>query len=322
MVNIYRSLRRYQPVHWTGIITHSLRWLQAGYIPDYYPNPRFQKIYSESKNKKKLESEAITIIGVHGTADRKSAFSSLVSTIINDLPEEFAGIKLASFDDRAQGKSIEYFADQLVKQIIESGTKNVFFMGHSRGGLVCEIAMQKLKEKGVKVHGLVGIAVPYGGSWLARAPFTFFSNSISEMQPDSPFGQTLRTNIKDDTTPRHLVVGGNDSIVSDEAAAIPEHKKYLKVLKRHSHLSILESERLAAGVLEFLRKTAHELAMKIGKSIPVKGDQSNPKKKFRLKPENIFHDYLFNKNKYNKMRKVKYKQLGCRGNRKRKRKIM
>ena len=148
---IKEVIKENQPISYTGIPRHIALWMTSGFGDIVYENPNFNG----------NDANRIDIYCVHGTADRSASFSLVARRLIREVPDNVASIRLVSFEGRAQGNGIHYFASQLVAKIQANQHSNVMLMGHSRGGVVVALADILATEKGIKVHAVFPISAPF-----------------------------------------------------------------------------------------------------------------------------------------------------------------
>jgi pimeloyl-ACP methyl ester carboxylesterase len=247
MQRLKEFVQRNQPVAYTGVFTHTLKWLTSPFITTEYKNPRYHN-----------GDNGTVIYCIHGTFDGPAAFSDLAQKLLaNGLPEHISEIRLVSFTGRYQGNSIEFFANQLAEQIANNQHSNVILFGHSRGGLVAAYCAEYLASaKNIKVHSVLAISTPFKGSTKAISPLTKISTSVEEMQPNSPFLRDLSPKIATSTISYHYFAAKDDALVQPEACCIDEHRNRMITMETsHGHLSILSSNKLVAFVQEILELT-------------------------------------------------------------------
>lgn len=224
-----------------GLVKHTANWLTSS----------TNGLILTRNNDEVKSNEEIAIYCVHGTGDRCSAFSTLANRLLPILPAQVTHIELVSFKNRAQGKSIEFFARQL-KNKIASHHKNIILMGHSRGGLVVAYFAENLAKEisGLNILEVICISSPLRGCALALFPFTTFSSSIYEMQWNSLFLKALTEQIEQSSIKYLYFTGDKDDIVLTTQACINDekHLQRLTVLDNHGHLSIMTSKRLANAI--------------------------------------------------------------------------
>lgn len=247
-------IKDHQPVSLTGTLTHSIRWLRFN-KDKIYKNPHFSNLATDESPLQ----DGIAIYCVHGTADYPASFQKIAERLIKTgLPELISSINLVAFENRFHGKSIEYFADELLDKIEKNGHRHVVFMGHSRGGLVIAKAESKAKEKGITVHECYNLASPYGGSYLAIKPISFFSQSVKEMAIGSDFLQEINQHILHTKTKYYFFVAEKDSIVTPEASYSEPYKQghpnSVIHYNRHGHLSLMSSHRVVATINQLLHQ--------------------------------------------------------------------
>ena len=252
---------------WTsisGALVHSLTWLKGKSRDTVRINPRFHPSSSLDATQPEYH-----IYCIHGTADRSYAFNAMANELLKDIPGEIppknslpsnvASIQLLAFDGRAQGKSIEYFADQVKSKIIKNKHKNIIFMAHSRGGLVAAKATEDMaKDAGFHVGGVLAFCPPLDGSPLAKAPFTY-ATSVRQMKHNSEFLRTLRPAVEktNEESKKYYYFGAeNDSIVPTENTYIKEGCHSATLLPGHGHLSVLRSKATAGYASDCLHQIA------------------------------------------------------------------
>jgi pimeloyl-ACP methyl ester carboxylesterase len=245
--------KKSQPIHYTGIPRHMALWATANSDDEILHNPKFKEYKSENY------SDGIAVYCVHGTADRSGSFSLIANRLLPNLPTMISSIVLVSFDQRGQGKGIEHFARQLRDKIHYYQHKDVIIMGHSRGGIIAATLAELLYREYFQIHGIFAICSPFGGSDYALAPATWYSSSVEEMKPNSLFLRTLNAKIRSSTIQYQYFAVENDSLVPKEAACVEEHKKFLTVLDRHGHLSVMSSNRMVEHIQKHFYAIMHTL---------------------------------------------------------------
>ncbi|MCE3043394.1 triacylglycerol lipase [Legionella sp. 16cNR16C] len=240
-------IKKNHPVSWTGILFHTMRWLQANSSQLIIPNPKF---------KPDADVEPIAIYCIHGTADRELSFLTLANQLIElGLPELIKHIVLVNFEDRATGAGMEDFEAQLLKQIIANNDKRVILMGHSRGGIIASAFAEYLAEKnGIKVEMIIPICAPFGGSYLALKALGYFSRSVAQMQVNSEFLIQLEKVVEKSTNRYYFIEAGQDWIVLAGCAIVPGYQQpnSVKKFEHHGHLSIMTSGTLVKFIQELL----------------------------------------------------------------------
>jgi predicted alpha/beta hydrolase family esterase len=240
-----------QPISTTGMIAHTYSWLTSPSKSQSYSNPSF-------KNEQNQESKT-AVYFIHGTADRAGAFKRIAKRLIKaGLPEEICSLILLAFDQRYQGNSIEFFAEQLRDKIKANNHQRVILIAHSRGGLVAAYFAEFLaKLAGIEVVLIFTIGTPFNGSYLAIKPLSLFSDSVQEMEIDSEFLTKLKKKIDENQAKNyHFFIATEDAIVPGESGYIKEYiAKYpesLSILDRHGHLSVMSSHRLVSHITSLL----------------------------------------------------------------------
>lgn len=236
-------MQRYNPIHLTGLARHCYLWATSSWSDVFIPNDGFDP---ESPCKR-------TIYCIHGTADRVSSFSLIAERLQGKLACDVSGIHMITFSNRFSGASVNDFATQLKDRILQNHDDNVMLMGHSRGALVASVfALEHANEAGIFVDSVIGICGPFRGSYAAW-PFAMFSNSVSEMQTDSPFLKRLSQQIQQSNI-RFLFAGcENDYLVTGQSYlpyGVNADNENALYLDRHGHLSIGSSHRLVNWIAE------------------------------------------------------------------------
>ncbi|KTD63839.1 putative lipase [Legionella santicrucis] len=254
--SVLNTAKAKQPIATTGMFAHSYYWLTSPSGDQTYPNPSYDK----DKN----QDRETAVYFIHGTADQSSAFQLVADRLIQaGLPNEISTLNLLSFDQRYQGKSIVFFAEQLREKIKTNQHKRVILIAHSRGGLVASYFAEFLaKQAGIEVPQIMTIGTPFNGSYLAIKPLSWFSDSIKEMEIDSDFLIQLKKKIMDDSFSNyHFFIATEDAIVPGESGFIQEyvtnHPNSLTILDRHGHLSVMSSHRLVAHIAALLSAHFH-----------------------------------------------------------------
>ncbi|KTD23840.1 putative lipase [Legionella lansingensis] len=251
----WKMLKDYQPVSTTGVLAHTYYWLTWLGSGDFvYKNPNFKPPETEDPSLK----QGIVIYCVYGTADQPGSFARIASRLLAEgVPDYVSEIHLVAFDHRYQGKGIRYFSKKLIEKIKTNGHSHVIFMGHSRGGIIIADATEyRAAAEGIKVHGVVSICAPHGGSPLAIQPLSLFSTSVEEMQINSSFLARLNKKISQSENNYFFVAVEEDAIVPPEATFVEgyveKHPESRLILNRHGHLSIMSSRRLVRHLGEKL----------------------------------------------------------------------
>ncbi|HAT8180063.1 TPA: alpha/beta hydrolase [Legionella pneumophila] len=241
-----------QPISTTGIFAHTYYWLASPSDDQTYRNPNYK---TEQKDNK-----GTAIYFIHGTADQPAAFKRVAERLIRaGLSDEICSLNLIAFDQRYQGKSIKFFAEQLKNKIKTNHHQRIILMAHSRGGLVASYFAEFLaKEASIEVPLIITVGTPFNGSYLAVKPLSWFSDSVREMEIDSEFLLQLKEKIVEHAiSTYHFFIAKEDAIVPGESGYIKEYvDKYpdsLHILDRHGHLSIMSSHRLVSDVAHLLR---------------------------------------------------------------------
>lgn len=238
----------------TGILPHVYHWVMSSFKGATY--------YLPPQEKNKISK--LSIYFIHGTADRSGAFTRVADRLIEQgLPEEIFRMHLLSFEQRYQGKSIEFFAQQVVKKIKSNQDKNVIFIGHSRGGLVGAAAALLAQKEGINVWMNLSICSPFKGSYLAPL-LSWLSTSVNQMRSDSAYLQSLKELILEDKKClQRFVAVEEDAIVSTECAYLDEYVALypdsLKIFDRHGHLSSTSSHRLVTHILNMLNQAIKQM---------------------------------------------------------------
>jgi predicted alpha/beta hydrolase family esterase len=241
-----------QPISTLGMFAHTYYWLTSPSGDQIYQNPSY-------KNEPNQES-GTAIYFIHGTADQSSAFQRIAERLIQaGLPDEISFLNLLSFNQRYQGKSIVFFAEQLRDKIKANHHRRVILIAHSRGGLVASYFAEFMANlAGIEVPLIITVGTPFNGSYLAMKPLSWFSESIKEMEIDSEFLTRLKEKImKNSISNYHFFIATDDAIVPGEAGYIKEYvDKYphsLTILDRHGHLSVMSSNRLVSRIASLFR---------------------------------------------------------------------
>jgi hypothetical protein len=242
-----------QPIAITGIFSHTYYWLTSPSGDQFYQNPSYKKEQNQAPE--------TAVYFIHGTADHSGAFTRVAERLIELglLPDEIYSLNLLAFDQRYQGKSIKYFAEQLKDKIIANQHRRVILIAHSRGGLVASYFAEFLAELAeIEVLLIMPIGTPFNGSYLALKPLSWFSESVKEMEIDSEFLLLLKEKIIENATGNyHFFIATEDGIVLGEAGFIKEYvdkyPKSLTIFDRHGHLSVMSSHRLVIRISELIR---------------------------------------------------------------------
>ncbi|WP_115708555.1 alpha/beta hydrolase [Legionella sainthelensi] len=253
---VVNTAKAKQPIATTGMFAHTYYWLTSPSGDQIYQNPSYDKDQNQDNE--------TAIYFIHGTADQTSAFQLVADRLIQaELPNEISNLNLLSFDQRYQGKSIVFFAEQLREKIRANQHKRVILIAHSRGGLVASYFAEFLaKQAGIEVPLIMTIGTPFNGSYLAIKPLSWFSDSIREMEIDSDFLNKLKKKIMEASLSNyHFFIATEDAIVPGESGFIQEyvknHPKSLTTLDRHGHLSVMSSHRLVTHITALLSAHFH-----------------------------------------------------------------
>lgn len=261
-----RILKKYQPIGLIGAIRHAGLWLTSGCGDLHYQrkpegpqekvkNPELKSSLLKDSEAKASGKDEIAIYCIHGTADRRNSFSFVADRIKDGLPEQITSIHLPAFSHRGQGKSIGFFAQQLKDKIILNKHKNVILMGHSRGCLVASYFAEYLAaENDINVHGVINICGPFKGSKFATAPIAWYSSSVKQMRINSSFLDNLSNKMKTSTNQYYYFAATNDRLVKPSNACIEEHREHLIELDKHTHLSIMSSQRLVGHIQQHIHQ--------------------------------------------------------------------
>lgn len=260
-----------QPIATTGIFAHTYYWLTSPTGDLSYKNPSYQP-------EKKQDIET-AIYFIHGTGDQSSAFKRVAERLIQkELPNTISCLHLLSFAQRYQGKSIEFFAEQLRNKIQENQHRRVILIAHSRGGLVAAyFAEYWARITGIEVPLVITVGTPFNGSYLAIKPLSWFSDSVKEMEIDSKFLRQLKEKIINSAqSAYHFFIAQEDAIVPGESGYIQQYvqknPEALTILDRHGHLSVMSSYRLVHHISflihNFAKGAANKTEEKISKMTP------------------------------------------------------
>ncbi|KTC85261.1 alpha/beta hydrolase [Legionella cincinnatiensis] len=256
--SVLNTAKAQQPIATTGMFAHTYYWLTSPSGDQTYQNPSYKKDQNPDGE--------TAVYFIHGTADQSSAFQLVADRLIRaGLPNEISTLNLLSFDQRYQGKSIVFFAEQLREKIKANQHKRVILIAHSRGGLVASYFAEFLAQQaGIEVPLIMTVGTPFNGSYLAIKPLSWFSDSIREMEIDSNFLIQLKKKIIDNSLSNyHFFIATEDAIVPGESGFIQEyvkkHPNSLTILDRHGHLSVMSSHRLVAHIAALIRKHFHSL---------------------------------------------------------------
>ncbi|MCL9685310.1 esterase/lipase family protein [Legionella maioricensis] len=247
----FEIVKAKQPIATTGIFSHTYYWITSPSGDQSYQNPS----YINEQN----QDQETAVYFIHGTFDHSGAFTRVAERLIeSNLPEEIYSLNLLAFDQRYQGKSIKYFAEQLRDKIIANNHKRVILIAHSRGGLVASYFAEFLaKLAGIEVLLIVTVGTPFNGSYLALKPLSWFSDSVKEMEIDSEFLTLLKERIMENATGNyHFFIATEDAIVLRDSGFIKEYvdkyPKSLTIFDRHGHLSVMSSHRLVSRIAYLL----------------------------------------------------------------------
>lgn len=228
---------------WIGIrgaVRHSAAWVGASFSSVEYKNPKF--VSRPEWEGSELE-RGIGVYCVHGTADRTSSFDHVARHLLPNLPPEVSSIHLPAFQHRAQGAGIEDYAEQLARIIKKNGHTSVVLMGHSRGGLIASYLTEYLAEKyGITVLQVYTMGTPYGGSSLAMPPLNLISQSVKQMETNSPFLKELSARVRRSSVPYINFAAEYDGLVALKDTFVDNDERLPFVLRRHNHLSMMFSQ--------------------------------------------------------------------------------
>lgn len=260
-------IQAYQPVHLTGAALHIIPWITASFYKSTLLNAQFIN-HELKKEEVSTFPRGIAIYCIHGTADLPSSFSKLASRMLKHLPEEISAIYFVSFEGRGTGLSIPAFAMQLIKKIESNKDSDIFLIGHSRGGIIAkETAITLAQNTDIKVHGIVTIASPLKGSYLATKPLTFFSKSVKQMEMGSEYLTALEEKSKLLSLHQCSISAEKDSVVSPDACHT--EGSLVRQFDRHGHLSIMSSIRVAHFIAIEITKRVNELKVNVPEAPPL-----------------------------------------------------
>lgn len=278
---LMQLFEEYIPASTRGMFSHCFYWLTSKSGDYIYDNPDYVKSETDPD---------IAIYCVHGTADRPASFTRIAERLLQKgLPGNVSSITLVAFEGRGQGKSVEYFAEQLIEKIKANQHQRVILIGHSRGGLVSAYAAEYLAApNNIQVKHVFGIGTPFKGSVLALAPLSSASASVDEMRVDSTFLISLTQKVMLSSTKYYFIVAKDDYIVWDGLAYIPAYvEKYpdslIELKTRHGHLSIMSSHQLVTMIQENIsRKDLSPAEFEEYKPSPASSSSSDPVKDVML----------------------------------------
>lgn len=237
----------------TGNLQHIASWATSSNETIIIRNPRFKG------------GPGTAIYCVHGTADHNKAFSLIADRILDKLPDTIAAIYLPVFVNRFRGYGIEHFSEQL-GQIIQANQNNrVILLGHSRGGLVAAWFAETVAP-GLNIHveKVISIGSPFMGSPAADSDLlAAFSESVSQMKPNSDFLKDLRSRMQGHPEKYHYFAAVEDILVPPICAVIPQHANSLIFLDKHDHLSIMSSHRLVNHIASIVRGCSKQPDLKM-----------------------------------------------------------
>jgi len=237
-----------EPPRWKGALRHVCEWAASDLYPHEYSNP------NHDEEKQADHGSRMAVYYIHGTCDRPGTFSHVAEALSRDLPENISKIHLVSFRDRGLGKGIESIALQLAHKIKREKDRHVILIGYSRGGIVASCFAEKIAAKiGVKVHLVIGICSPFGGSDLAVAPLTWLSDSIDDMKRDSALLMELQDRNVHSKIPYRYFCAVNDVLVTVDAVCMRGHEHLITRIEDQDHLSVLSSPVLQETIREFLK---------------------------------------------------------------------
>jgi len=232
-------------------LTHAIRhcglFLKSKSKDRFIANPNYDP-YCENP---------VAVYCVHGTADRSESFNLLAQRLKDEIPSNIRGFHLVTFNRRARGISNEDFVAQLKAKIVANGDKRIILMGHSRGGLqVADVGEDLAVEGNITVDGIVPIAAPFKGSYLAMKPVSSLSKSVDEMRKGSDYLNDLNAKVERSNL-RYCIFGAKCDRVVTKGSYLPTSlpvNSQTTIYDRHGHLSLLSSWRLRDDIKAFFNE--------------------------------------------------------------------
>jgi pimeloyl-ACP methyl ester carboxylesterase len=224
-------------------LVHMKAWLIIKDRDYTYANPNFD---SKSLHK-------ISIICIHGAADKAGAFKDLINHILLILPSNIEYVLSVSCNGRK--KTIANFANMICKKIQNSGLEKIILIGHSRGGIIAAYLAENLAEiNKISVRGVITVGAPFKGSKFIKQPINTIIKSIDEMKENSPFLKTLTSDLKKNKFLHKylLIAGSTDSLVSRESAQPNIALAHYRLLPDYGHLSILHNPEFYSNCIEMI----------------------------------------------------------------------
>lgn len=192
------------------------------------------------------------IVMVHGMNSSHRSFGYLSATLKEHHPV------LVNYSSKIPLRSA---IDQVLRQIPKSD--EIVLIGHSLGGIISTIIASEIHER---VHKLVTIATPHGGSTAARLlqwlPGSF--NMFSDLTPESA---TIKkcTSLKLNIPTLNIVSTGgslpvlaepNDGIISVYSQKQLKFGKKIEI--NANHFEVLQDPRTASAINKFIFKGENE----------------------------------------------------------------
>ena len=224
-----------------GAISHIISWVKSPHYEIVLRNPKFDHVN---------HMKGTVIYCVHGAVDRAASFKYISENIMPGLPDSIASIVMVAFEKRLNGKSITFYANQLIQKIIKNKHDNIILMGHSMGGIVAAKAAEELKNKNIRVISVITICSPLKGTPRIIAPFQLLAKSLNEMMPESKFLVELEKKIRQNeiSSPHAInylfISSSHDVICPADVCVIPSTIFKSHHVENEGHLSVMNSQQV------------------------------------------------------------------------------
>lgn len=146
---------------------------------------------------------------------------------------------------RSYAEKLKTKVDSIAK---ETGRKDLILIGHSMGGLVSALYATQMAPSNT-VTDIITMGSPFIGTPVARIGL---GTNAREMEPHSPFIETLRESISSNSQIRfyHIATKTDQLVIPGGSAIIPHHKHF--IFDDIGHASLLYSQRVTDKLNEWL----------------------------------------------------------------------